>query len=107
MTVRPDIFLLILLCALVTIIPRVLPFLVIGSIRYPPLFIAWLRHIPIAVIATLFSKEILLRDASLPADWTDIHLIAGLLTLLVAFITRSILFTMLFGVAIYALLQYW
>ena len=107
MTARPEILVFILLCTLVTIIPRVLPFVLIGSVRYPPVFIAWLRHIPIAVIVALLSKEILLRDSSLPTSWQDAHLLAGLLTLLAAFITRSIIFTVLFGVTVYALLQYW
>ena len=97
---RPEILTLIGLCALVTVIPRTLPLMLIGRLSLPPLVIAWLRHIPIGVITSLLCQELLLEGL----HWQNDRLVAGLLTLAIAFITRSLLATVILGVAIYMLL---
>lgn len=97
--VRPEVLTLIVLCALVTVLPRVLPLMLIGKISLPPLAIAWLRHIPIAVITALLCQDLLAEGL----HWYNDRLLAGILTLAVAFITRSLLGTVILGVAIYLL----
>lgn len=104
---RPEVLILILLCALVTVIPRVVPLMLIGRVQYPPVVVAWLRHIPIAVITALLCQDTLLRDSTLPTTWMDARLLAGLITLILAFITRSILLTVILGMAVYVLLRFW
>ena len=98
--VRFEVLLLIVLCMLVTIVPRTLPLMLIGKVSLPPVVIAWLRHIPIAIIAALLCQDLLLRDVGL--DWE--RLSAGIFALAFAFITRSILGTVILGVAVYAFL---
>ena len=103
MIVRFEVLLLISLCMLVTIVPRTIPLMLIGRVSLPPLVIAWLRHIPIAVITALLCQELLLQDAGV--NWA--RLLAGLFALALAFTTRSILGTVILGVAVYALLLHW
>lgn len=104
MSVRLEVLLLILGCMIVTQIPRVLPLLAARRLRLPPIAIAWLGYVPVAVIAALFAGEVVIRDGHLPTTWADPRLFAGLVTLIVAFATRSIMLTVVGGMASYALL---
>ncbi len=57
-----------LACALVTAVPRVLPLLVLSRLRLPAWLLDWLRYVPVAVLASLLSLEILgAGKAGLPA----------------------------------------
>ena len=80
MTLRIDILLLIIACAAVTIVPRVLPLVLANRLVLPPKVELWLRQIPVAVISALFFREILFGGG--------IHLAAGIAALLTAFVVR-------------------
>jgi branched-subunit amino acid transport protein len=93
MAVRPEFLGLVLACALVTAVPRVLPLLVLSRLQLPQWLLDWLRYVPVAVLASLLSLEILSTGKfGLPA-------IA--VALAVAAATRSLLATVLAGVAVY------
>jgi branched-subunit amino acid transport protein len=97
MDIRPEFLGLILACALVTAVPRVLPLVVLSRFQLPAWLLDWLRFVPIAILAALLSLELSLATAPL----------AGVATALaVAALTRSILGTVLAGVAVYGLLLY-
>jgi branched-subunit amino acid transport protein len=104
-TLRPEIVLLIVGCMLVTLLPRVLPLLGARRLRLPPLAIAWLGYVPVAVIAALLAGELLLADGRLPATLADPRLLAGILTLAIAFGSRSIMLTVIGGMAGFAVLS--
>jgi len=96
MDIRPEFLGLVLACALVTAVPRVLPLLVLSRLQLPQWLLDWLRYVPVAVLASLLSLEILgTGNAGLPA-------IA--VALAVAAATRSLLGTVLAGIAAYWLL---
>lgn len=107
MSVRPEVLLLIVGCMAVTIVPRVLPLLAAHRLRLPPLAVAWLGYVPTAVISALFFKEIVLVDGTLPGTPIEPHLLAGLVSLAIAFATRSIGLTVIGGIAAYAVLKAW
>src|ERR1700704_5167367 len=58
MEVRPEILALVLGCALVTAVPRVLPLVALSQLQLPPWLADWLRYVPIAVLAALLAIEL-------------------------------------------------
>ena|GEM_PF-478285 len=105
MSVRPEVLGLILASMAVTIVPRVLPLLGAHRMRMPGPVAAWLSYVPVAVISALFFNEILLAGGHLPRQPDDPHLLAGVLTLAIAFLSRSIAITVIVGVLLFAGLQ--
>jgi len=96
MDIRPEFLILILACAAVTAVPRVLPLLVLARLRLPQWLLDWLSYVPVAVLASLLSLEL--------ANAGTAGLLATAVALAVAAVTRSLLGTVLAGVALYWLL---
>jgi branched-subunit amino acid transport protein len=93
MAIRPEFLGLVLACALVTAVPRVLPLLVLSRLNLPAWLLDWLRYVPVAVLASLLSLELL--------DKGTAGLMAACVALAMAAVTRSLLATVLAGVAVY------
>jgi branched-subunit amino acid transport protein len=89
MEIRPDILALVLACALVTAVPRVLPLVALSRLQLPRWLADWLRYVPIAVLASAGA-------AGLPAIMAAFAVAAA---------TRSLLGTVFAGVALYWLLN--
>ena len=96
MDIRPEFLGLVLACALVTAVPRVLPLLVLSRLNLPDWLLDWLRYVPVAVLASLLSLELLNKGTA--------GLLAIAAALGMAAATRSLLGTVLVGVAAYWLL---
>ena len=106
MSLRPEIFLLIIGCLLVTIIPRTLPMMLLGRVRPPDWFLQWLRFIPTAVISALLFKDILLQQG----QWRDIadpYLLSGIAALILAFVSRHIFITVIGGAVFFYALRFY
>lgn len=96
MDIRPEFLGLVLACALVTAVPRVLPLLVLSRLQLPQWLLDWLRYVPVAVLASLLSLELLnTGTAGLLATGAALGMAAA---------TRSLLGTVLVGVGAYWLL---
>ncbi|HYN12917.1 MAG TPA: AzlD domain-containing protein [Burkholderiales bacterium] len=96
MDVRPEFLALVLGCALVTALPRVLPLVLLAKVQLPPWLADWLRYVPIAVLSALLTME--LSSGGIPG-------VAGVtVALAVAAATRSLLGCVAAGVAVYWLL---
>ena len=96
MEIRAEFLALVLACAAVTAVPRVLPLVALSRVELPGWLLDWLRYVPIAVLSALLAIELLSAGtAGLPA-------IAAALA--VALFTRSLLGTAVAGVAVYWLL---
>ena len=96
MEIRTEFLALVLACAAVTAIPRVLPLVALSRVQLPAWLLEWLRYVPIAVLSALLAIE--LRSSG-PAG-----LAAIAAAFAVAFFTRSLLGTAAVGVALYWLL---
>jgi len=96
MEIRPEFLGLVLACALVTAVPRVLPLLVLSRLQLPQWLLDWLRYVPVAVLASLLSLEV--------ATGGTAGLLRAGVALAVAAVSRSLLGTVLAGVAVYWLL---
>lgn len=105
MSARPWILLLILGTTVVTVIPRVLPLALLSRFNLPKWFVKWLGYVPIAVLAALLAQSVLVSNGSIDLSLNNLALIAVIPTLLVAVRTRSLIWTVLTGVASMALLR--
>jgi branched-subunit amino acid transport protein len=105
MNVRPEFLGLVLACALVTAVPRVLPLVVLSRFQLPAWLLDWLRFVPIAILGALLSLEVFFPGGVQNFSLTNPALPGVATALAVAALTRSILGTVLAGVAVYWLLM--
>jgi len=93
----------ILLLALGTFALRYLPMAALSHVRLPAWAEDWLRLVPGAVLAASLAQALLYREDVLWLSAENPYLLATLPTALVAWRTRNVLWTMLAGMAFYAL----
>lgn len=106
MEVNSYILLIILGSAIVTFIPRVLPLVFLSRIQIPKWGINWLKHVPVAVMAALLAQELLISENKFSITAHLLVLLAAIPTFLVAILTRSLLGTVLVGVASLMILRF-
>ena len=99
MEIRADILWIILGTSIVTFIPRVLPLVVLSKMQLPDWGLRWLSYVPISVMAALVGQELLLSDGELVPFLENLEVWAAVPTFLVAIFTRSLLGTVLVGLA--------
>jgi branched-subunit amino acid transport protein len=90
---------------IVTFIPRVLPLVLLGSKKLPEKVVLWLSYIPAAVLAALLAPSILLKNGSLYLSLENTALTAFFPTLLVAYKTKNIFYTVSGGLIFYLLVS--
>lgn len=105
MTIRPAVLLIILGMALVTYLPRMLPLVVLSHVKLPPLVLRWLGYVPVSVLAALLAKELFIGSTGLALPPEHPQLLAALPAFLVAATTRSLMGTVVAGIAAMALLR--
>ncbi len=92
-------------CALVTMIPRVLPFIVVRNLNLPESVLKWLSYIPVCILTALVVESLLIQNEdSLQIDWQAV--IVFIPTLVIAIKTRSLSITVIAGVIMMALVRY-
>jgi len=103
----PELALLIFLMSAVTYLPRLLPVLLLSRRSLPEAIERWLSYVPVAVLAALLAPTIFAPSGMLkfslsenPALWVSIPVFA------IAFLTRNLMITVLSGVILSALLNY-
>lgn len=105
MSAELSVLLVILASASVTFLPRILPFVIVRSLNLPPAFLKWLSYIPVCLLAALIMQGLIRPTGGVPeVDWRNLAVVVP--TLLAAMWTRSLLATVLTGVAAAALLRF-
>ncbi|MBS4207246.1 AzlD domain-containing protein [Bacillus sp. FJAT-50079] len=105
MSINLSILLIILGCAVVTFIPRVIPFIVIRNIQLPKIVVKWLSYIPICIFAALIVDSFIIQGQSLLSiDWST--LVAIIPTLIVAIWTKSLSITVIVGIVCMAAIRF-
>ena len=99
------ILLAILLSALVTWIPRVLPFILVKYKGLPPMVERFLKYLPVSIIfALILSSVTNAKTGQLPSfKWLD--LMAVFPTTYIAFKYKNLILTVICGVILVALLR--
>ena len=105
MRVNSWIFLVILMSAVVTWIPRILPFVLVKYRGLPDPVLHFLKYLPIAIIFALILSSLVEGNAGqLPqVRWVD--LVATIPTMMVAFRYKNLMGTVLFGIVLVALFR--
>ena len=62
MSINLSIFLIILGCAIVTFIPRIIPFIVVRNMNLPDVVTKWLSFIPICIFTALIISSFIIED---------------------------------------------
>jgi branched-subunit amino acid transport protein len=104
MDIRPEFLALVLACAAVTAVPRVLPLVLLAKIELPRWLLAWLAYVPVAVLAALLAIEVLVVEGRPALSAANPSLLAILPALAVAGFTRSLIGTVVVGLGAYWLL---
>ena len=100
------IFLTILGMGVVTFLPRLLPVLLLSTKKLPPLVVAWLRFIPVAVLAAMLLPSLVVNDHQLDFSRNNLFLWAAIPTFLVAWKTRNLFGSVIVGMAVVAIARY-
>jgi branched-subunit amino acid transport protein len=85
--------------ALVTFLLRYLPLSLVGKLKLPDNVLLALRYVPPAILAAIILPEMLIRDEQLSLGLVNTRLYAGIIAGLVAWRTRSLLLTIVVGMA--------
>ncbi|MGE6554735.1 AzlD domain-containing protein [Exiguobacterium artemiae] len=105
MEIRLELFVLFAACGLVTLIPRILPFLLMHGLTLPRLLTDWLSFIPVCLLSALFFQNLLVAQSGDYPTLSLLHLAASVPTVLVAVSSKSLSFTVITGVLSMALLR--
>lgn len=91
-------------CALVTLLPRIIPFIFVRSVRMPEIVLKWLSYIPICILSALVIESMIVESGEhITIDWNSA--IALIPALAVAVWTKSLSATVIVGVVCMALLR--
>jgi branched-subunit amino acid transport protein len=95
----------ILLAALVTFLLRYLPMRLLEKQRLAPWLERALRYVPAATLSGLVFPALLLQNNKLALTFTNDRLIAGLLAILIAYFSRNAVLTIVGGLVALWILQ--
>ncbi len=90
---------------LVTYLPRLMPAWFLRGRNLHPFIEAWLKYVPVAVLAALLLPSLLVANGQLNLTWSNLYLWAAIPAGLTAWKTRSMFATVLVGMAVVALVR--
>ena len=98
-------WLLIFLMALVTFVPRYLPFALAGRLKISGTMERALGFVPIAVLTAIVAQTALVQDGSIDLSLGNHHAIATLAAFVVAVWTRHLFATIGVGLVVFGVLR--
>ncbi|MGP6139378.1 AzlD domain-containing protein [Jeotgalibaca sp. A127] len=100
-----DILIIILGSAIVTYLPRFLPILAFKDAQLPTWFQKWMGYLPISIFAALIATDVFFWEDYLNLDsLSNLKLIPSVVTVIIAYKTKSMIYSILGGVLSIALL---
>ena len=101
-----SIWIIMILAGLLTYFIRFSFIQLFGHLEIPPRLKSALRYVPAAVLSAIIFPELLMPGGTLFLSWNNSRLLAGLLAVVVAWKTRSVVWTILSGMLALLALQY-
>ena len=95
-------WLLIGMMALVTYLPRYIPFALAGKVAMPSTLERALDFVPVAVLTSIIAQTALVSDGAIDVSLTNYHALAALAAFLTAVLTRHLFATIVVGLLCYA-----
>lgn len=99
--------LLIAAMAIVTFIPRYLPFALSERLRFPKLIQDALQYVPVAVLTVIIVQSSFFQQRELHISGSNPYLWAILSAFIVARLQKNMLITILSGMAAFGLVKWW
>ncbi|MEE9327116.1 MAG: AzlD domain-containing protein [Cocleimonas sp.] len=99
-------WMLILSMALLTFLPRYLPFALAGKVKIPSVVSEALVFVPIAVLTVIVVQSAFIRDGELALNLQNHHMLASIIAFIVAVISRHMFLTIVMGLVSFALLEW-
>ena len=100
-----NIWLVILLGGLVTFLIRFSLIYLFGRFKIPETMRQALRYVPPAVLSAIIFPELFFQDGALNLSFENTRLLAGLIAILIAWISKNTLITIVAGLMALFLLQ--
>lgn len=107
MDIRAEVLLIVLGAALVTVVPRVAPLVLLARIDLPGWLKVWLGYVPVAVLGALLAGELFMPAGRLVPLTSNVSILAILPAIAVAARFGSIIGAVVAGVAAMAVLRAW
>lgn len=106
MTTTASMVWLIIGCALVTWLPRIVPFMLVRNVKLPNVVLKWLSFIPVCILSALVIENLLDTESKrfVTLDWPVFFTFVP--TLIIALITKSLSMTVVAGVMIMATVRF-
>lgn len=102
MSVNSTVLTVIALSALVTVIPRILPFILVRNLQLPDTVMKWLSFVPVCILTALVIENLLIQDENgLAIDWPVLLIL--LPTAIITYKSRSLSMTVVSGVLLMAI----
>jgi len=98
--------LLIGLMAVSNALTRLLPVGVLCGRTLPPLFVQWLKFIPVPVLSAMLACDLFFREGHWDISTSNLALYASIPTFFVAFRTKNLFITVLFGMLTLAAVRF-
>ena len=86
--------------AVVTYLPRLIPLLALSGKTLPAAIVAWLRHVPPAVLAAMLLPAILIQDGELAFGLDNLFFWAAIPTFAAAILTKSLFIPVIVGMLV-------
>jgi branched-subunit amino acid transport protein len=100
------IWLILLAGGLLTFLTRLSFILLFDRFKVPEWFRRGLRFVPLAVLSAIILPELTSPNGSLFVSWRNPQLLAGAAAILVAWMTRNVILTILAGMAALLIFQF-
>lgn len=107
MTLSTAMLLTIIGCCLVTLLPRIAPFILVKKVELPQSVKKWLGYIPICILTALVVQGMWSVEQGIKLTLHWHYLLALLPTVAAAIWTRSLAITVITGVIAAALVRLW
>lgn len=92
--------------AAVTYLPRLIPAWVLRDKQLPPFLVAWLRYVPVAVLAALLLPSLLIEGDQINFSASNLYLWAAIPAGLVAWKKKSLFGTVVVGMFVIAIARW-
>ena len=92
--------------AVLTFLPRYIPFALAGKVTLPPWLSQALSFVPIAVLTVIIVQSTLIRDGEISFTLQNHHLIAAIIAFFVALISKHMFLTIALGLISFALIEW-
>jgi branched-subunit amino acid transport protein len=90
----------------VTFVPRLLPAWFLRGKKLHPFLEAWLRYVPVAVLAALLLPSLLVQDGAVQWRWDNLYLWGAIPAGVVAWKKKSLFGTVIVGMLVVALARW-